>query len=66
MLNLKLERVKRDMTQSELGCIAGVDPSMICRAERSGFAYPGHLKRLAAALNWKGEPRELLQEARVK
>ena len=66
MLNLKFERVKREMTQSELGVVSGVDPAMICRAERSGFAYPGHLKRLAAALDWKGDPQELLLEAEVK
>lgn len=62
---LKLERTKRDWTQTELGAAANVDPVMICRAERHGYAYPGHLKRLAVALDWKGDPRELLQEVSV-
>lgn len=65
MRNLKFERKKRDWTQTKLGAVANVDPSMICRAERSGYAYPGHLKRLAVALDWEGDPYELLQEAKV-
>ena len=65
MLNLKYERVKRDLTQPELGAMANVDPCAISRAERHGYAYPGHLRRLADALEWKGDPRELLHEAKV-
>ena len=59
---LKVERTKRDWTQTELGAVANVDPVMICRAERHGYAYPGHLKKLAVALDWQGDPAELLQE----
>ena len=64
MLNLQQERQKREMTQAELGVISNVDPCMISRAECHGFAHMGHLKRLAAALNWKGDPKELLEEVK--
>ena len=64
MLNLKRERLSRGMTQSQLGAAANVDPAMVSRAERSGYAYPSHLQKLADALDWHGEPKELLKEAR--
>lgn len=41
---LELERRKRGMTQADLGELAGVDASYICRAERHGMAYDGHLE----------------------
>ena len=62
MLLLELERRKRGMTQAELGKLAGVDASYICRAERYGMAYDGHLDKLASALGWEGPPANLMKE----
>ena len=64
LTTLEFERRKRSMTQASLGARAHVDPCAISRAERHALAYPGHLKRLAAALDWKGEPADLLQEVK--
>lgn len=62
MLVLELERRKQRKSQAKLGADANVDPSYVCRAERYGYVYPGHLCRLADALGWEGEPGELLKE----
>jgi transcriptional regulator with XRE-family HTH domain len=61
---LELERRKRGMTQAELGGLAGVDASYICRAERHGMAYDGHLGKLASALGWEGPPGNLMKEVK--
>lgn len=62
MLILELERRKQGKTQAEVGFASRVDPAYICRAEKYGLAYPGHLERLASALHWEGEPADLLKE----
>ena len=61
---MELERRKLGKPQLEIGEIAGVDPSYICRAERHGMAYDKHLERIAVALGWKRNPKELLEEVR--
>ena len=62
MLVLELERRKQGKTQAEVAIASHVDPAYICRAEKSGLAFPGHLERLASALHWRGEPADLLKE----
>lgn len=51
MLNLKLMRTKRKMTQQELGNLVGVNHKSICSYE-TGLRYPRRdmLEKLATAL----------------
>lgn len=61
-----LERVRhaRGMTQQRLAKSSGVDSSYISKAENGLVRlYPSQLAKLAAALEWDGDPGELLEEA---
>ena len=53
MYRLKVERIKKGLSQAELARMAGVHPSVISRLER-GFLppYAGWRKRIAKALEW--------------
>lgn len=61
---IEKKRRERGLSQLELGCECKptVAPSYICNAERHGFAYPSHIERLAKALDYEGDPAELLAE----
>lgn len=66
MKRLEFLRRDRKLSQRELGKRAGVNASYICNAERRGMElYPSQAQRLAAALDWLGEPSELFEEVRA-
>lgn len=63
MIRLKLELLRRDMSQRELAERAHVNEasiSRICRGREA--AYPERGRRIAAALGWTGDPAELFEE----
>ena len=62
---LECERRKAGLSQAELGRRCGIDKGYMSKAERYGFAYPGHLARIAEQLGWEKDPAELLKEAEV-
>ena len=60
---LKKLRQKHGLSQRELARKAGVSASYICNAETRGFKlYPRQAERLAAALDWEGDPSDLTKE----
>ena len=62
MLLLERERKGRGITQAELARLSGVNDSYISKAEKHGFAYPAHIRRIARALEFDGRPGDLLKE----
>ena len=64
MKNLTEQRTARGWSKTELGRRARLHPARVGQAE-SGRAilYEVELVRLAAALEWQGDPLELLAEA---
>lgn len=61
MIKLKYERLKRDMSQKELGERTGVPYTDICRYETGRMKpYPKHLRRLSQYLGIPAE--DLLKE----
>lgn len=64
MRKLEYERRKKGMTQLRLGFYSGLDPSYISRAERHGNVSGRNLIRIANALGWEKDPRELLEEVK--
>lgn len=63
MKRLEFLRRDRGLSQRQLGAAAQVNASYICNAERRGLVlYPEQAKRLAAALDWSGDPTELFEE----
>ena len=63
LVRLKLELLRRDMSQRELAERAHVNEasiSRICRGKEP--AYPKRGERIAAALGWTGDPTELFEE----
>ncbi|MDR1184125.1 MAG: helix-turn-helix transcriptional regulator [Coriobacteriales bacterium] len=66
MKNLALERHRRGLSQSGLSQLAGVPRTQISMIETGRIvAWPGHLKRLAKALDWKSDPKDLIKEVRL-
>lgn len=55
-------RKAQGMTQAELCVRSGVDEARISKAENYGSIGASQLERIAAALDWQGEPQELLKE----
>ena len=63
MIILQKERENAHLSKSKLARMADLNPALIVWAEQRGFAlYPVHLERLAAALNWDGDPVALLDQ----
>ena len=63
MLVLELERRKRNLSLSGFSRLSGVDKGTLSKLEHKKLVpYPGHVKKLAAALNWSKDPAELFQE----
>lgn len=63
MVRLKLELLRRGMSQRELAERAHVNEasiSRICRGKEP--AYPKRGERIAAAFGWTGDPEELFEE----
>lgn len=64
MTNLAFERYKQGLSQAGLSRLAGVPRSQISMIETGRIvAWPGHLRRLAEALDWKDDPKDLIKEA---
>ena len=61
MRRIKALRLAAGKSQRELAAAAGVDASYICNAERYGMLYPGHAAAVASALEWGGNPQELVE-----
>ena len=63
MINLKFERLKAGLSQRQLAEKTKVGQNYISFAESNGFVPgKGTQKKLAAYLNWNGEPEELFRE----
>lgn len=65
MILLQKLRLQRGLSQRQLGraCMPEVDAAYISRAERQGLRlYPSQVQRVAAALDWDGNPSELFEE----
>lgn len=61
MLQLELERRKKNLTQKELSKLVKIGAPDLCRIEKKILKpYPGHLKRLSEFFGVSGE--ELLKE----
>lgn len=65
MYALEVARRNAGMSQAELARRTRIDRSYVNKAERKGWAYPGHLKRYAEVLGWEREPAELMREVEV-
>ncbi len=64
ILILTREREKRGLSKFALGRIANVHPATVGKIESGRqVPYAPQLTRLAEALEWKGEPQELLEVA---
>lgn len=62
---LELIRKKRGMTKADLARAAEMQQSVIGWIESRRFSpYDSQLIKIAAALDWSGDPRELLLEAK--
>ena len=64
---LRYLREEAGLSMKRLGeaCHPPIAPNYICNAENWGGMYEGHLKRVATALGWDGDPDELLEEVEV-
>ena len=63
MINLKRERLAMGISQRDLSYLANVAQSYVSLAESRGCALSeSTLCKLAKALEWNKEPRELLNE----
>ena len=63
---MKVMRQERGWSQSELARRAGLNQSTLNQIEsRRLLPYPSQIQKLAQALDWKGDPQELLQEAQI-
>lgn len=59
---IEYRRRNKGLSQRALGAKARVDAGYICTAEKYGFARGVRLDRIAAALDWRGDPEQLLEE----
>lgn len=63
---LRLTKLREDdkLSRSALARLAEMSPATVSQIESGyiGRPYPIQLSKLAAALNWKGDPAELLEE----
>ena len=56
-------RTRRGLTKAELARRAKMDPGMIGWIERGRFIpYPSQLEKIAAALDYKGDPANIARE----
>lgn len=63
MLRLRVERLKRGLTQARLAALAGLHPAELSRIENGKiYPYPGWRRRLAEALGWPVEQADGLFE----
>ncbi|MEG0505478.1 MAG: helix-turn-helix transcriptional regulator [Raoultibacter sp.] len=63
MQRCKLERLMHDMKQSEVARMTGMHPTSISAIENGRLRpYPGQIEKIAAALNWNGDPAALFEE----
>jgi transcriptional regulator with XRE-family HTH domain len=63
MLRIKKELEERHMSQSQLARMADVNQVNLNRIVNGKEpAYPNRGKRIAAALDWQGDPNELFEE----
>lgn len=63
MTRLERLRVENGWSKSKLGRKADINTTTIIWAEQRGFRlYPQQLAKLAMALDWKGDPEQLLEE----
>jgi transcriptional regulator with XRE-family HTH domain len=63
MLRLERERERRLLSRSALARLANMHPATVGQIESGyiGKPYPVQLAKLAAALEWQGEPADLLE-----
>ena len=60
---LRREREARKMSKAEVARASGLNESTYGQIENRRFQpYPGQLSRIAKALEWRGDPKELLEE----
>lgn len=63
MIRLQQVREAAGLSKAKLSRLADVNTATITWAETRGFQlYPKQLARVAAALDWQGDPAELLEE----
>lgn len=62
MTCMEFLRRSKKLSQRALGELARVDAGYICTAEKYGFARGVRLDRIAAALDWQGDPEQLLEQ----
>jgi transcriptional regulator with XRE-family HTH domain len=66
MRAIRLERIKRGLTQEGLGRLANVPRTQVSMIECGvGVPWPGYMKRLVKVLDWKGDPADLLKEVEL-
>jgi transcriptional regulator with XRE-family HTH domain len=62
-MRLKIEREKRGWSQSRLARKAELCQSTVSQIENGRLRpYPTQLFKLANALDWKGDPQELVEQ----
>jgi len=62
-MRLKDERIKRDWSQARFAREAELCQSTVSQIENGRLRpYPNQLKKLAQALNWKGNEEDLLAD----
>lgn len=63
---MKVMRKELGWSQSELARRAGLNQSTLNQIESGRLLpYPSQIQKLAQALNWKGNPEDLLQDAQI-
>lgn len=63
MLRVEVERKRQYISQAKLARLAGVNQTSMSRIERGKEPpYPNRAARIAAALGWNGDPKELFEE----
>ncbi len=66
MIKLRIERFRLGMSQQTLGELSGIQQSEISRIEsKKTLASPLIRRRIADALNWKNDPKELFKEVNL-
>ena len=64
MTRLKAEREKRGLSRAALARAASVGEGIYGQIEnRRRVPYDPEIERIAAALEWRGDPRRLLEDA---
>ena len=60
---LSYELWQRRMTQADLARAAGIDPGVISKLVCGVMKpYPGYASKIAAAIDWRGDPAKLFEE----